>query len=466
MADTPWLGDACSLVDAFRRRERSPKEELDAVYAAVDASQLNAVCYTDREAAYATARAADVSLPFGGVPIGVKELEEVAGWPDTGASVALADHKAASDSTMMQRLRAAGVVLAAQTTASEMGAINVTATLQHGTTGNPWNPARTPGGSSGGSSAVVAGGLVTIATGGDGGGSIRIPAGFTGLVGLKTTFGRIPRGPRLHLGNFTVTTGCLARSVRDTARWFDCTNGFDSRDPYSLPRVDGWEAGLGTFRDQLRGLRVAVLPDLGGAAVVADDTIAMVERAGAALIGWAGLRRVDVHAALPAAGAAWGLTGSISLRRAFGDRWPDCKDQLTPVVRFALESAERHWNLEANVRAEERRTALNEAMAALFDAADLVICATNPATAFAAEGPPPNVFGGKSAKPINNGALTIPANIYGNPGISVPIGTAADGLPVGMQIMAGHHREQWLLDLALLCEREQPWPLVAPGAPH
>lgn len=466
MPATPWLGDACSLVEAFRRRERSPVEELDAVYAAIDASSLNAICFTDRDAAYAAARAADPSLPFGGVPIGVKELEEVAGWPDTGASVALADHKAAFDTTMIERLRAAGVVFAAQTTASEMGAINVTSTLLHGSTANPWNTARTPGGSSGGSAAAVAGGLLPIATGGDGGGSIRIPAGFTGLVGLKTTFGRIPRGPRLHLGNFTVTTGCLARSVRDTARWFDCTNGFDPRDPYSLPRVSGWEAGLGTLRDELRGLRVAVLPDLGGAAVVADETMAMVERAAAALIGWAGLRRVEVRAALPSAGAAWGLTGSIGLRRAFGDLWPECKDQLTPVVRFALESGERHWNLESAVRAEERRTALNEAMADLFAAADLVICATNPATAFDAAGPPPNVFGGKPAKPINNGALTIPGNIYGNPGISVPIGLGADGLPVGMQIMAGHHREPWLLELASICEREQPWPLATPGAPH
>ena len=158
-------------------------------------------------------------------------------------------------------------MLAGQTTASEFGGVNVTRTVLHGTTSNPWQLDRTPGGSSGGSAAAVAGGLLTLATGGDGGGSIRIPAGFCGLVGLKSTFGRIPLSPNAKYGNLTVTIGCLARSVRDTARWFDVANGHDPRDPLSLPRVEGWEAGLGTLTDQLQGLRVAVVADWGGAVV-------------------------------------------------------------------------------------------------------------------------------------------------------------------------------------------------------
>jgi len=125
----------------------------------------------------------------------IKELESVAGWPSTEASLVYRDRVANYDSTQVTRLRAAGAVLAAQTTASEFGGINCTSTKLHGTTRNPWNLERTPGGSSGGSAAAVAGGLFPIASGGDGGGSIRIPAGFTGLFGLKSTFGRIPRGP-------------------------------------------------------------------------------------------------------------------------------------------------------------------------------------------------------------------------------------------------------------------------------
>ena len=197
--DTPWTrgdGDA-ALVEAFRSGERSPIEELQASYAAIDASELNAFGYLAREEAEAAARSADVSLPFGGVPIGVKELDQVEGWPDTEACVVFADRIASHTSFMVDRLRRrGGAVTVGQTTASEFGGVNVTRTVLHGATHNPWQQGRTPGGSSGGSAAAVAGGLVTLATGGDGGGSIRIPAGFTGLVGLKSTYGRIPRGPR------------------------------------------------------------------------------------------------------------------------------------------------------------------------------------------------------------------------------------------------------------------------------
>ncbi|NBO80429.1 MAG: amidase, partial [Actinobacteria bacterium] len=195
MVDGTWQGDAASLVDAFRRKERSPVEELQATYAAIDASNLNAFCFLDRERALAAAERVDVSMPFGGVPLGVKELERNNGWPDTDASLVFKDRIATTTDTMLSRASAAGAVLVGQTTSSEFGGVNLTRTMLHGATHNPWQHGRTPGGSSGGSAAAVAGGLVTIATGGDGGGSIRIPAGFTGLVGLKATYGRIPRGP-------------------------------------------------------------------------------------------------------------------------------------------------------------------------------------------------------------------------------------------------------------------------------
>ncbi|MGB7053493.1 MAG: amidase family protein, partial [Acidimicrobiales bacterium] len=167
-SDTPWADDACSLVDAFRAKTLSPVEALDACLTAIDASPLNAFSHLDREAARAQAAASDVSLPFGGVPLGVKELEEVKGWPYTEASLVFKDRTAEFDSTQVVRLRAAGAVLAGQTTASEFGGINCTSTKLHGTTRNPWNEERTPGGSSGGSAAAVSGGLVPLASGGDG----------------------------------------------------------------------------------------------------------------------------------------------------------------------------------------------------------------------------------------------------------------------------------------------------------
>jgi aspartyl-tRNA(Asn)/glutamyl-tRNA(Gln) amidotransferase subunit A len=177
------LGDACSLVDAFRAGELSPLEALDDCIAAIAASPLNAFSFTNFDRARDAAAHADLSLPFGGVPFGIKELEKVAGWPDSKASVVFRDRVAGHDDTSVVRLRATGAVLAAQTTAPEFGLLNCTSSELHGVTRNPWNKERTPGGSSGGTAAAVAGGLLPIATGSDGGGSIRGPAGFSGSSG-------------------------------------------------------------------------------------------------------------------------------------------------------------------------------------------------------------------------------------------------------------------------------------------
>jgi Asp-tRNA(Asn)/Glu-tRNA(Gln) amidotransferase A subunit family amidase len=461
MTVTPWQGDACSLVDAFRTGERSPKEELEGVLAAIDASALDAVSFLDTEGARAAAARADASLPFGGVPIGVKELEPVEGWPSTEASVVFADRIADQTTTMVRRLEAAGVVKVAQTTASEFGGLNVSVSKLHGVTHNPWRHDRTAGGSSGGSAAAVAGGLLPIATGGDGGGSIRIPAGFCGLVGMKGTAGRIPRGPRTEIAPLTVVVGCVARSVRDVARWFDVCSGYHPRDPYSLPRVDGWERDLGT-RD-LRGLSAVIAPDLGNA-VVLPEVEARVREAGEALARDAGLRLVDVPVRLPGLGFEWAMANLSQLRKALGDRWPTCRDDLTLEMAFGLDLADQVFNLEMAGRVEAQRTEANERMADLFDDVDFVICATNPDVAFPAEIGLNSRVGKLSVGPENNGLLTIPANIVGNPAISIPAGMV-DGLPVGMQVIGRHHADALLLDLARVVENERPWPLVAAGAP-
>jgi aspartyl-tRNA(Asn)/glutamyl-tRNA(Gln) amidotransferase subunit A len=465
MSIDTWQGDVVGLVEAFRSGERTPIEELEATYAAIDASDLNAVCFTDRDAALEAARQADVSKPFGGVPVGVKELTAVQGWPDNEASIAFDGQIATHTSTMVERIRhEGGAVLAAQTTASEFGGVNVTRTVLHGATHNPWEHGRTPGGSSGGSASAVAGGLVPIATGGDGGGSIRIPAGFTGLVGLKGTFGRIPLGPRTTYGNLTVSTGCLSRSVRDTARWFDVANGHHPSDPLSLERVNGWEAGLGSHLTELRGNRVAVVDNWGGA-TVSPAMWELLEQAAQLLIADAGLVRVDdVDTELPTMGAAWSISGMIAIRAQLGDRWPDCADDLTPEMRFGLERTADLYDEASRAKIERRRMEVNEAMSRIFDTGsggvDFVITASNPDIAFAAEGPPPDTFGGIKAGANVNGRLTFPSNLHGSPSISVPAGFL-DGLPIGLQIVGRHFSEPLLLDLALTIERHRPWPLTS-----
>jgi aspartyl-tRNA(Asn)/glutamyl-tRNA(Gln) amidotransferase subunit A len=467
---TPWMDDACSLVDAFRAKELSPAEALDACVEAIEASPLNVVSHTDYERAREAAAQADVSLPFGGVPFGIKELERVKDWPFTEASIIFKDRISAHDATSVSRLRATGAVLAVQTTASEFGGLNCTSTELHGTTRNPWNMERTPGGSSGGTAAAVAGGLLPIATGSDGGGSIRIPAGFSGLFGLKATYGRIPKGPHASNTPRTTSLGCLTRSVRDTARYFDACNGFDPRDPLSLPAVSGWEAGLGSH--DLRGMTVAILPEL-GIARVRQEVAELVDATALQLANAAGLRMVDVIPTLPPLRGQWAMANQPAFVADLGSAYPDRVHELSEGMRLGLESAMERYTLEKAGALETYRRQLNEAMADLFAQADFVMCSTNPDVAFIAEGPPPSTILGAdlihelgfTRAIMNQAALTAPSNLNGSPAVSIPAGVV-DGLPVGLQVLAGHHREPLLLDVALVAEQQLAWPKVAPGSPH
>ena len=190
--------DAWELADGVRKGELSAVELLDVSLERIEAynADLNAVCYLDAEGARARAKEIDALVadggdpgPFAGVPMGVKELAQAKGFPDTHASVMYKDRVAAVDGTEVARLRGAGAVIVGLTTAPEMGIPSFTNSPLHGVTRNPWNPEATPGGSSGGSAAAVASGMFPACTGSDGGGSIRIPSSYSGLPGFKTTFG-------------------------------------------------------------------------------------------------------------------------------------------------------------------------------------------------------------------------------------------------------------------------------------
>jgi Asp-tRNA(Asn)/Glu-tRNA(Gln) amidotransferase A subunit family amidase len=501
--DLPWQGDACSLVDAFRSGERSPVEELEATLAAIEASDLNAFSHVDAEGARAAAAAADTSLPFGGVPTGIKELEPVKGWPNTDASLVHRGRVAPFTSHHIDRLlRRGGVVPVGQTCASEFGGLNVSVTKLNGVTHNPWQRGRTAGGSSGGSASAVAGGLVALATGGDGGGSIRIPAGYNGLLGMKGTFGRIPRGPNAWMRPNTVVAGNLSRSVRDAARYFDVCAGTDPYDPTSIPSPGGWEAGLGSH--DLSGTKVAVVPDIGG--VPLDPGVEEHVRAAAAdLVALTGMVEVEIQVRPPNLAVQWMVGNLATLLADLGREWPKCERHLTDEVAVGLRLAETFYNLHTAAATERLRVEANEAMAAAFEQVDFIMTATNPGPAFGAEAPlsssqgrtvdwvmsnpagrllaraaltavrlagaaspsvPPAVLaaaGRRLSSLTNMGGLTIISNVYGNPAVSIPSGTI-EGLPIGLQVLARHHRDELLFDVALAAEREHPWPLVAPAA--
>jgi aspartyl-tRNA(Asn)/glutamyl-tRNA(Gln) amidotransferase subunit A len=464
----PWLNDASSLADAIRRREVRATDALEASLGAIASSKLNAVVHLDAEGARRRAEEIDRAVAagddtglFGGVPLLVKDLEDVAGMPTTHGSVPYKDNVAARDSIHVERLRAAGAVVVGKTAPSEFGFVGYTATKLHGVTRNPWKLDRTPAGSSGGSASAVAGGLAPMATASDGGGSIRLPAAYCGLVGMKGTYGRIPRGPRSRLGQLTNCWGTTARSVRDAARWYDVASGYHPRDAFSLPRVDGWERGLGTR--ELRGLRVAVVPDM-TCAIIHPEVEAIVRDAADALIAATGMVRADAEIRLPEGGSAWANAGAPGLFGDLKDHWPACENDLTFEIKFAMRFMEtyRVWHAASS---ERFRMEMNEALADVFEKVDVVLSAVSPTEPFAAEGPMPTKVGDVVVNPFNGGALTIPASISGHPAISIPAGLSASGLPIGLQAITRRHDDALLLDLALVMERTRPWPLTAPGAP-
>ena len=375
-------------------------------------------------------------------------------------------------------------------------------TKLNGVTHNPWRHGRTAGGSSAGSASAVAGGLVSIASGGDGGGSIRIPAGYNGLFGMKGTYGRISRGPHAFFRPGTVVLGCLARSVRDAARHFDVCAGLDPRDPSSLPDPGHWEANLGST--ELAGKRVAIVPSLAGVTLEpgVEDRIRSSAKD---LIAATGMIEVDLDLRLPNLAAQWAMGNLSTLLADLGPKWPAASTTSPTRSRSAACWPSRSTTCTWRPSPKAQRLEANEAMATAFEKVDYVISATNPGPAFAAEattsspsdtfvdqlmarpaglkafrglmagvrvasGVFPHLSNGliemvveKVPDLVTMGGLTIISNIYGNPAVSIPAGTV-DDLPVGMQVLARHHRDAELFDVALAYEREIGWPKVAPAA--
>ena len=309
----------------------TPAEALDMSLSAIETSELNAFCHLDAEGARQAA------VGGGRVPSVRRGADRGQGarlgrgWPYSEASLVFEDRTASHTSTMVQRLSAAGAVPVGATTASEFGGVNYTHTRIHGTTRNPWNMERTPGGSSGGTAAAVAGGLVTLGTAGDGGGSIRIPAGFTGMFGLKATYGRIPRGPRTMQPPLTVTSGCVSRSVRDTARWFDVCNGHDSRDTVCAFRMS-WDGktALGTLRGCTGRQAGGRSRSTSEVRLSARASLAGRHPAAEALISDAGLKRVDLAIQFPEASLAWVMSNIVTLMADLGELYPECEEQADP----------------------------------------------------------------------------------------------------------------------------------------
>ncbi len=428
--------------------------------------ELGAFVAVDAELALRAADAVDATIaaggdpgPLAGVPIGVKELDHCAGFVTTmGSCLRVGDRPATDDSIHVARLRGAGAVPVGMTASPEFGTVAYTRSNAWGVTRNPWDPSRTPGGSSGGSAAAVAAGMVPLATGGDGGGSIRIPASFSGLVGHKTSYGRIPvQGAST---SQTAVPGVLATTVADAARHLDVACGPDDRDRASLPHPGvTYERAIEEL--SVAGLRVAWSADLGFARVD-PEVRALTETAASALIADAGLNVVDLDIELGDPTEAWLRAGAIDmwLHLEPGD-WPERAELLVPSVRRSYEQTEA-WTLPRYADVLRARTRLEAGVAAIFERVDVLLTPATAVPAFAAEGPPPSVIDGHPVHPAMAVPFTMIANLCWNPAVSVPAGTVSDGLPIGLQIMGPRHRDDIVLRLARIVEQRRPWPRLAP----
>jgi Asp-tRNA(Asn)/Glu-tRNA(Gln) amidotransferase A subunit family amidase len=455
-----------ALADAIRSRTLRARDVLEhhlERIARLD-GPIGAFVFRDADGARAAADAIDARIarsddpgPLAGVPFAVKELEDVAGWPHQRGAKVFADRIAATTSTHVTRLRAAGAVAVGLTASPEMGAGSYTASMLHGVCRNPWNPARTPGGSSGGSAAAVTLGLVPFATGSDSGGSLRIPAAFTGIVGFKGTYGRVPRGPS-YVGFPNVRNyGVLTRSVADTARILDCVVGADERDPLSLPHPGyAFAERLATF--DLRGTRTAWTADLGFG--VCEPEVARVVRAAAdRLIAGAALTPKDVAVTLADPEEAWRVLMAPDLLELYAPFMPAREDDVNPMLRFLFAMAGTMAARDVG-RAGLIRDAVVQSLATIFEQVDLLLLPTTPIPPFAAEGPPPSTVGGQPVGPIATVAQTYVFNLSGHPAISVPAGML-DGMPVGLQIVGRRHDDLRVLAAAARFEALAPWPHLA-----
>ncbi len=468
-----WERDAWELADDVRARKLRAVELLDCFLERVERfnEELNAFCFLDVEGARARASEIDAAVARGddpgvwaGVPMGVKELVAVQGWPDTHASMLYKDDIADHTATEAARLRAAGAVLVGLTTSPEFGSTNWTRSYLHGITRNPWNPERTPGGSSGGSAAAVAVGMMPICTGSDGGGSIRIPSAYSGLFGFKVSFGRVGSDRDFDVA-LTSVPGPMCRSVRDAARYVDAIAGPTDVDPTSLPRpARSYEDAIlsGEPIERLRGLRAAWSSTL-GFAVCDPEVEKRAHEAALALADDAGIEIVDADFHLPRPGMAWSVISDIDVSShhlaAARGRW----EEITPVSRAGLEYMDR-LTVDHLTRAMQRRWEMLQAIGDVFEHADLILTPTTATTALKAEGKPPREIAGQPVSGMGSVPFTAPFNMSGMPAVSIPVGASTDGMPVGLQVVARRNEEELVLACGAIAEANRPWPKFAPLA--
>jgi amidase len=454
---------AQEIVEAYAAGDTSPQAEVARSLATIEErdAALNAFSVVLANEAREQARFLELGRggargPLYGVPVAIKEELDVAGCVTTYGGQGNST-PAAADGEVVRRLRAAGAIVVGKTQMPEFGAYPYTESVRHGYTRNPWRTGFSPGGSSGGSAVAVSAGMVPVALGGDGGGSIRIPSGCCGIFGLKPQRGRVTSAPHEHLWWALGTVGPLTRTVLDSAVVYDVIRGH-------LP-IDRWQAGeVGSFTDAARRapgrLRIGwcTTPPTKGIRPHADHVNAV--RDTARLLSDLGheVREIDPHYPDPTAAFVPQFFAGIRSEAQGMEHYERLERRTRETCRLGTWVTPKV--LDAALRATER---VSEKANRVFDEIDVLLTPT-----IAHRPPRVGILDGTGT--VRASLKSLPAvayaalwNVAGNPACSVPSGTGTDGLPVGVQLVGPTDGEEVLFSLAAQLEHARPWPLVAPS---
>jgi amidase len=455
---------AGELVRLYRARRTSPLEVMQTLLARIDAvnPSVNAIVTLAREAALWEARRATAALrrgaalpPLFGVPVAIKDVTPTAGIRTTHGSKLFEDHVPTEDALVVQRLRAAGAIVVGKTNTPEFAFGPNTVNPVFGATRNPWDLARTAGGSSGGSAAALATGMVPLAEGTDLGGSLRGPAAFCGVVGFRTTPGLIPRYPSALAWDSYSVEGPMARTVADTALMLSVMAGPDDRAPLSYD-VDTRTLTAATRAPGVKGWRLAWTLDLGGLALVDDEVRAIVEQA----VGVFRSLGARVEAACPDMSD---VPEIVRLTRGFlmvarhADKLPEHRAVLQAGL---VENTDAGLALSPREIAEGEllRTRQWQRVREFLETRDVWLTPTMAVPAFPIEHPHILEVNGKPVgKAMQRSHLTYAFSVLGLPAISVPCGFTRSGLPVGLQIVGKRRGEAAVLRAAAAFEAAHPW---------
>jgi len=455
-----WQLSATELLEGYRRREISPVQATEAALARIAEldGEVNAFALVDGVRAMDAARDSERrwrnSEPLGlldGVPVAIKDLFLTRDWPTLRGSLLIdADQPWLEDAPSVARLREHGAVLVGKTTTPEFGWKGVTDSPRCGVTGSAWDPSRTSGGSSGGSASAVALGMVPLATGTDGGGSIRIPAGFSGIFGLKPTYGRIPLYPASPFGTLA-HGGPMTRTVEDAALMMDVLTGFDSRDWSAMPTPhESHQAGLDRG---VAGLRMAFSATL-GYVDVDPEVAALVRRAVDELAGLgAEIEEVDPGFSDPveAFNTLWYTGATKSVEQFPPESWSRLDPGLQEICEIGRQASASDY-LEATAE----RVRLGVLMGRLHDTYDVLLTPTLPLVAFPTGREVPE--GWPTPRWTSWTPFSYPFNLTQQPAASLPCGLTRAGLPAGLQVVGPRHADARVLAVCKAYQDAQGWP--------